>query len=412
MTILAADGYAVACPKCGGVQLSKYGFHKTKDGKKQKYQCGECNWIGSGVEYADEDVIAESTRIARKLQKAQDSNRVKNKAFREHARIANMFEEINDKLIIQLDKHKFKSPKSPKKRVIGSVGVAHFSDLHFNELIDMPFNKYDFNIASKRIQKYTRSCINEFKYKGVKRVIFALGGDLLNSDRRTDEITSQATNRTQAMMLAVEILQQSLKDFAKSWAVDVVWVCGNEGRVNKELGFSNIIASDNYDHAIPMIMRHLFSDFKGVNFHIPENSMETVFVVNSKTFVLLHGHGGGGGVPSKKAQTIRAKYAERGICVDYVIFGHIHEAYISELFARSGSPAGGNSFSDNALGLGGKASLNCYIVSEQGEISGTVIPLQETEGWDGYEIDYSLAAYNAKSLDKTITKTKILEITV
>ncbi len=411
--MILADGMACACPRCGGVDLYKKGKRKNADGTiKQKYRCRECLWSGSGIEYADGALIDENIKQARKAQKYQDINRVERKAFREAARVANLHEVLNERLEAAIRKHKFRSPKKPKNIVVGGVGVAHFSDLHFNELIDLPINKYDFKIASQRIQKYVHATIREFKHKDAKRVIVCLGGDLLNSDRRTDEITAQATNRTQAQILAVEILQQAIRDYARDWHVDVIWVCGNEGRVNQEIGFNNIVASDNYDHSIPMILRLLFEDYKGVDFHIPENPMEAVFTVNGKTFVLIHGHGGGKGSPTQKASSVRSRYAERGINVDYVIWGHIHEACVSELYSRSGSPAGANAFSDSALGVAGKASLNSYFVTEDGQISGSMIPLQDVNGYFGYDIDESLAAYNAKSLSKTRPKTKVLEIVV
>jgi predicted phosphodiesterase/predicted RNA-binding Zn-ribbon protein involved in translation (DUF1610 family) len=410
--MISADGFACACPTCGSTDLHKKGIRKNASGDKQRYMCNECGWSGTGIEYADQGVIDESIKLAKKAQKYQDINRVERKAFRESARILNMHETLNTKLIDGISKHKFKSPKKLKPVTVGSVGCVHFSDIHINELINLPFNKYDVRICSQRIQKYITKCNEHFKANICMRVVIFFGGDLLNSDRRLDEITAQATNRTQAMILAVEIFQQAIRDLRKLWSIDIVWVCGNEGRVNQEIGFNEVVASDNYDHAIPMILMHLFNGVEGVNFHIPENPMEVVVNVNGKNILLLHGHGGGKGGPEDKAKGIRGKYAERGICIDFVIWGHIHSAIINELYARSGSPAGANAFSDGALGLAGKASLNCYVVTEIGEISGMVIPLQEYSEYEGYDIDESLAAYNTKSLSKTRKPTRILEIVV
>ena len=189
--ITDTEGWAIGCPKCGSSNLSKRGFRELANGdKKQRYNCSDCNWAGSGVEYADQDTIDKAAQQARKAQKYQDLNRVERKAFREHARVSNLFEAMNDKLVTTLESHKFKPTKKTKlKNTTGSVGLFHFSDLHFNELIQLDWNQYDFNIASKRIQKYVSQTIEQHKSRGVERAVILFGGDLLNSDRRMDEIT-------------------------------------------------------------------------------------------------------------------------------------------------------------------------------------------------------------------------------
>lgn len=411
--MISAGGFACGCPRCGSTDLTNGSDRTLASGeKKPRYKCRECAWHGSGVEYAEQDVIEATVKQANKAQKYQDINRVERKAFRESARVLNAHETINDALVSTLESHQFKTPKTPKIRIEGSVGVIQLSDLHFNELIDLSINKYNFRIASQRLQKFMHKSIAEFKANGVKSVIVASTGDLLNSDRRLDEITAAATNRTNAMVLAVEIMQQCLQDLLRYWHVDFFWVCGNEGRVNKELGFNKFVASDNYDHAIPMMLKHLFANNPGIEFHPPDNPMEQMFSVNGSTWCLIHGHGGGGGQPTAKAEKVRAKYAEQGVCIDYVIWGHIHEAYISELFGRSGSPSGANTYSLNGLGLGGKASQNLYIIESDGDIAGKMIPLQKYESYEGYDFDESLIAYNTKSLSKTLHHTTVFEVVV
>lgn len=410
MPIFSTDGHAIACPSCGSNNLIRNGSNRYGE----RYRCRDCNSYCSErtAVYADPSMLEEGVRLAKQNQRLQDRNRVERKKFREYARIENAAIALNEQLIAVLEGHSFRMTLDPVTPDAGAIGVVQLSDIHFNELIDIPGNKYDFTIASQRLQKHAAACVHEFKNAGVKRVIIASTGDLMNSDRRLDEITVAANNRVNATILAVEILQQFIRDFARHWHVDFLWVCGNEGRINPEMGYNTFMASDNYDHMIPMILNELFTDVETVQFHAPENPMEKVVELNGLNFLLLHGHGGVKGQPADAAAKIRAKYAERGITIDYMIWGHIHEAYISELFARSGSPAGGNAFSTNALSLMGKASQNCYVITESGEISGKMIPLQKYDGYPGYDFEHSLAAYNTKSADKTRPHTSILQITI
>ena len=39
------------------------------------------------------------------------------------------------------------------------------TDLHGNELVNLPHNKYDFNVMAKRLKLYVSQCIEDFKSK-------------------------------------------------------------------------------------------------------------------------------------------------------------------------------------------------------------------------------------------------------
>ena len=60
---------------------------------------------------------------------------------------------------------------------------------------------------------------------------------------------------------------------------------------------------------------------------------------------------------------------------------------------------GANDYSERALNLSGRASQNCYIFYSNGNRDGIKVDLQNTIS-EGYNIDNSLASYNAKSAEK------------
>ena len=60
---------------------------------------------------------------------------------------------------------------------------------------------------------------------------------------------------------------------------------------------------------------------------------------------------------------------------------------------------GSNDYTEKVLGLSGRASQNCYVFYKNGNRDGIKIDLQNYDD-DMYNIDESLEAYNAKSLNK------------
>ena len=44
-----------------------------------------------------------------------------------------------------------------------AVGVIQFSDVHFNELVNLEHNKYDFSVASSRCKLFVDKAIKYFK---------------------------------------------------------------------------------------------------------------------------------------------------------------------------------------------------------------------------------------------------------
>lgn len=394
----------LGCPNCYSIQLIKSGIEHGK----QRYKCKRCR-SRTVFPITDLDLLKENVRYRKEKQKAQDVTRIERKGFREHARIENAVEEYSKELKTLFENNKLHKLTKKHKVSNKAVGVIQFSDVHFNELVNLKNNKYDFKVASQRCQYFVARAKQYFKMAKITNVVLALTGDLLNSDRRLDELLNQATNRAKATFLSVDIMQQVVLDLNKDFNVSVASVVGNEGRANKELGWSNAVATDNYDYTIYNCLRYLFKDSK-VNF-IDGDPSEIVIDVAGQNLLLLHGHGGLKGGIEKAINQIMGRYASQGIEVNYVIFGHVHSARVGDNYARSSSMVGANDYSEKALNLTGRASQNCYIFYDDGNRDGIKIDLQNVNN-KGYEIDKSLEAYNAKSASKTKNTETIFKVVV
>ena len=355
---------------------------------------------------ADKDIIEYNIRLAKQKQKFQDLNRIERKSFREGTRQENALIEYNTEIIKLLKRESLKTKLSKKKHNTEAAIVVQIADTHFNELVELESNKYDFDIASKRLQKYAYKVKEYVKFHKANKVLIAITGDLINSDRRLDELMAAATNRAKATFLGVHLLKHFILDINEIAEVQVCCVTGNESRVNQELGWVNLVSSDNYDFTIFEMLRLLLPD---INF-LRGDALELVVEINGKNMLVIHGH------QLSKMDTnvvgkVISKYSAKGVIIDFIICGHLHETMIRDNIARSASLVGSNAYSENALNLSGTAAQNIYCFTDDGRHD-VRIDLQETKGWDGYNIKEELFAYNAKSAQKTHKKETIFKIII
>jgi len=359
----------------------------------------------------DEEIVSENIKLARQKQAHQDKNRIANKSFRESSRIISAIQALHEAMYERLAAIPMKTKRKPYKIEVSSgIIVLQISDAHMNELIDVQTNKFDFKIASKRFQLLAHEVKQYAKWKKTNKLKIAFGGDLINSDRRVDEKLSMATNRANATLLAIELLLLFLDDLADEMNITCSSVTGNESRTGDELGWSYMLATDNYDTIIYGALSILYKDDARFTF-MPMAANEVLFSAHGKNFLSVHGHQLKGNV-QKSVQELIGKFSNRGVVVDYVLAGHIHSAYVSDYFSRNSSICGSNAYSEEALNFVSKASQNMHYVEQTGRIHSTKIDLQEVGDIPGYDIDDNCNCYHAKSLSKTKQLTVIHQVVI
>ena len=362
----------------------------------------------------DAEIIEQNVVLAKQKQKFQDKNRLERKSFREHARLDNAVSELNKELINvlkdnRLDDFTILHPDVDHH----AAGIFHLTDLHFNELVDIIGNQYDFNIASKRLQKFVNKAKTYFKAANVTNVLIAMTGDMLNSSSRLDKLMNAATNRSKALFLGVEILEQVIIDLNEDFNVTIASVIGNESRMTDDVGFSDMMASENFDHTIFNILKYAFRGSKGVIFIDDSSATERIVNVAGQNVLLIHGNQKGfNGKIEHGIQSLFGKYSAKGINVDFVIFGHLHSAKVGSFYARGGSTVGANAYSDIALQLMSRASQNIHMLHEDGSRDSMVIDLQNYDGYPGYTIHNKIEAYDAKSSGKIHENVTIFKVVV
>tara|TARA_B110000908_G_scaffold12414_1_gene14431 strand:+ start:938 stop:2191 length:1254 start_codon:yes stop_codon:yes gene_type:complete len=361
----------------------------------------------------DMEIVLSNVRLAKEKQGLQDSQRIANKSFREQARVENAVTEYVKELVsvIKANKPFHKLQKLPKINDGESALLLHWSDHHLNERVELVHNTYDWNVASRRIRKHVEAAKKIARAYGINHIHIQFTGDLLNSDRRLDELLANAGNRAKASILAVDLYSQAILDLAKEFDITVSGISGNESRLGKDVGWTAEGATDNYDFAIYEMLDLLIGD--EVKILRPQNPSESVISLAGQNILCIHGHGGVGvNNLQKSVQEVKGRYIANGIKVDMVIWGHIHECVVADWYARSSSLVGSNTFNENALNLAGRASQNLYVIHAGGGFDGIKIDLQHTDGIVGYDLDERLHAYNTKAAAKLHQPLAIMEIVI
>jgi len=379
-------------------ELHKRHPYLAKPNQLRSYIKTEVN--GAVVDY---ETIEANVQLAKANQRLSDKNRIAAKSFREHARIENAVTAYNEAIIAELSLHGAALGDCPRRTgpldPTAAALVVHLSDNHFNELVNLPTNRFDFEVAAKRLALLAQKAKLLGKAYGVERVVVFFGGDLMNSDRRLDELLAMSTNRARATLLAVHLYKQFLMDLRADFFVDCFGVTGNESRAKDNLGWVDVVATDSYDFTIYAMLQAIFdaTEDQGMRFH-DFQANEVIFSIHNETFLGLHGHQVNA-TDQKKCQAIIGKYGAKGVKITHILCGHIHATVVSDYVSRNASLVGSNAYSEEALGFISKAAQNIHIVTPQG-LDGFKADLQNVDGVDGYEIISKLAQYNAKSADK------------
>ena len=414
------------CSVCGGYDFRRNGY------SRQGVQRYECVTVGDDgkkchtkikpllVDIGDKEVtvkelVTENVRLAKTTIKNKDLNRIMTKTFREETRVDNAVIEYATELrkVIEKNPFKVKLPGTKIDRIFnGDIGIVQLSDIHFNELVDIVGNRYDFEVASQRLNLFAKKIINSFYLRGINTVYVCMTGDLLNSDRRTDELLSMAANRAEATFIAAKILYMFIAELSQFFDINVISVSGNESRIREEYTQIESLATDNFDF---MIYGMLEANFKYSNSKvkfISGRSFEYLMNINGTTILVTHGNNLRGMNHSALSNAI-AKWAKKGIIVNYIMCGHLHETTITDTLLRSGSLVGNNAYADVSLNLHSKASQNFYVMDAMGNIEATKCDLQNLpDDYPMYNFGDTDNAYNPKSVSKTRQVKSILEVVV
>lgn len=323
----------------------------------------------------------ENIRLKKDIQRYRDKIRILQNEIKQVNRKENDFEEILKELLDKVDKQEKIKIEHNTSINNDNIGIIQLSDLHFNKVVKLAENKFNFDVAQKRLTKLFRKAQTIFDMNNIKKVAIIFTGDLFNLDKYNNKITNEGT-RAEGFYKGWNIMRTLLDEMYSKYELMFAGVVGNESRIDDEFPISDSLAINNFDWLLYQFIKERYSDCIFLN---DNNKIEDVISINNKNIHISHGYFlkqifSGSKLKNKleSLNDIRVRWLlKKNIKIDYFLFGHIHSPLITDEFGRSGSLVGADDYSSNKLNIvSSKSSQNIYIVSKN-NIYGLIIPLEE-----------------------------------
>lgn len=371
----------------------------------------------SEIEVSDEEATStDYTKLRKECVIAKQKLNFERNMFNKKLREISSLEELNKELLNALKRLK---PVEVEKNINNNVEtiecddvlVVQLSDLHILELTnELNEQKYDLEVASKRLKKFADTVKDKIVKNGIKKVVIFSTGDIVNSDSIMSKLLNNASNKATGIIMGVILLQHFILDIY-SVCNDISYggICANEGRLH---GTDNYYSDENLvsnspDYIIFNMLNLLFKDINGLKY-LQGRSNERVLNINHQNIIFSHGLQLKGDY-GKAVASMFARYSTKGINLRFAFTGHLHASKVSNFFARSSSLTGNNSYGSNELNLNSRASQNMATISKNGDINVTPVDLQNIDNISGYDIQKEVQDF---CLRKSVTKTNedIIEV--
>lgn len=294
-----------------------------------------------------EEFEEKTEEIKRSLYKQQVKTRDVLNSYRRTLREDARVEYINDLIVESI-----KSLKSlPKVNVNYNrtddlvEAVMLLSDLHIGMQIDNFYNKYDANIARKRVNKYVEDTIELCQRNNVQRLDVLNLGDLIAGNIHVTGRIEASEDLISQIMLASEILADALNKLQEAAPEVIYRSCSdNHSRVTPD--FRANLEPENYFRLIDF---YLEARLANTNIQIVHDNLDVDLgffeLLNGQKLAFAHGH------RDNVNTALQGVLGATKQFVDYVCVGHFHESKLksfqgAKVFVNS-SICGADSFAQS-----------------------------------------------------------------
>lgn len=261
--------------------------------------------------------VNEIHELYKERQRLRDERTTLNRQLRDEARV----ERLRDSIVLAVEELK----ALPQCKYQGYVGesraeaIAMLSDLHIGMCIDEYCNKYNLEIATKRLDKWVKDVIKYCKANDVVKLNVVNLGDLIHGDIHTTIRVEQEFDVITQVMQASELVSKALNELQKAAPVVVYRSCSdNHSRILPNKNES--IEKENFFRLIDWYLEERLKD---TNIEFAHDNLTTSMgkfrLMNGKLVMFAHGH------LNKPNHSFQDFIGATGEYIHYVLLGHFHE---------------------------------------------------------------------------------------
>ena len=200
----------------------------------------------------------------------------------------------------------------------GAEGVLLFSDLHIGSTVDNFFNKFNIEIARRRVEEVVRQTIDYCQRMGVEKLHVLNLGDLIENDLHITARLGQEVDAVEQTMIAAEIVADAMTKLAEAIPEVTYRSCLD----NHSRYIMDYKAAKDEESLVKLIDWYLAERLKDTDVVFSDDNLDrhigAFTLKNGDKFVFAHGH------EISVNTSVQSYVAATHSFVKYVALGHWH----------------------------------------------------------------------------------------
>lgn len=339
---------------------------------RKAYQAFEKIWDAVKHEYlieADDDLIKrlaeieeKETQLYKQQVKTRDKLREYRGAIRQEARIENITDTI--KFVVN-SMPRFEIPNREVRLIGKNKAVLKISDWHIGKVVDNYFNKYNMDVAVKRVNRLVEEAVKYCSTMNVGTLYIANLQDMIEGNLRITSRVEAEENTIEQIMFVSELIANMIADL-ESYGLDIKYISTLDNHSRANISYRDHIEAESFAKLIDFYLKARLKD--SVEFISNKIDDNIGFVeIDGKNHFFVHGH-----LKAHNPHTIIQNLAiPLQMKVDYVHVGHWHKSENREFHYGkvyiNGSLCGVDDYAFNN-GWFSKASQRLLVVENGNEI--------------------------------------------